>query len=56
MPLFAEHTVGIAIFGYDGLVTIGVSADRHSVPDVGVLAAGIERAFAELLEHAAAPA
>jgi diacylglycerol O-acyltransferase len=50
VPLFARHSIGIAIFSYDGGVTIGLNADRDAVPDLDVLANGIERSFAELME------
>ena len=49
VPLAAEHTVGIAIFSYDGLVTFGVIADSESTPDIDVLAHGIEEGVDELL-------
>ena len=49
VPLAAEHSVGIAIFSYDGLVTFGVIADSESTPDIDVLAHGIERGIDELL-------
>ena len=43
VPLAAAHSVGIAIFSYDGLVTFGVIADSESTPDIDVLAHGIEQ-------------
>ena len=49
VPLAAAHSVGIAIFSYDGLVTFGVIADRESTPDLDVLAHGIEEGIEELL-------
>ncbi len=55
VPLAAEHTVGIAIFSYTGLVTFGVIADSDSTPDIDVLACGIERGVSELLELAPGP-
>jgi diacylglycerol O-acyltransferase len=48
VPLFARHTVGIAVLSYDGHVVFGLNADRMAAPDVEVLAEGIELAFAEL--------
>ena len=48
VPLFASHSVGIAIVSYDGDIVIGLNADRDTVPDLEVLADGIEQAFAEL--------
>ena len=49
VPLAAAHSVGIAIFSYDGLVTFGVIADRESTPDIEVLTDGIEEGIEELL-------
>ena len=50
VPLAAEHSVGIAIFSYDGTVTFGVIADSESTPDLDVLEHGIEEGIDELLE------
>ena len=49
VPLAAAHSVGIAIFSYNGLVTFGVIADSESTPDIDVLAGGIEEGIEELL-------
>lgn len=54
VPIFAYHAVGIAVASYDGEVVFGVSGDRASVPDLDVLAVGIEESIAELLELARA--
>ena len=48
VPLAADHSVGIAIFSYNGLVTLGISADCESTPDLDVLAYGIEAGLEEL--------
>jgi diacylglycerol O-acyltransferase len=48
VPLFSGHTVGIAVVSYDGKVVFGLNADRVAVPDLDVLADGIERSFVEL--------
>ncbi len=48
VPLFAGHTIGIAVVSYAGQMVFGLNADRVSAADVGVLAEGIERSFAEL--------
>jgi len=48
VPLFAGHTIGIAVVSYAGQMAFGLNADRMSAPDVAVLAEGIERSFAEL--------
>jgi WS/DGAT/MGAT family acyltransferase len=49
VPLAAAHSVGIAIFSYNGLVTFGVIADSASTPDIAVLEHGIEEGIDELL-------
>ena len=48
VPLFSGHAVGIAVVSYAGGMVFGLSADRLAAPDVGALAEGIERSFAEL--------
>ena len=48
VPLFAGHTIGIAVVSYAGQMAFGLNADQMSAPDVAVLAEGIERSFAEL--------
>ena len=40
VPLAAEHSVGIAIFSYNGNVVLGLSADRDSTQDLDVLVEG----------------
>ncbi|MGZ8634658.1 MAG: wax ester/triacylglycerol synthase family O-acyltransferase [Solirubrobacteraceae bacterium] len=52
VPLAAEHALGVAIFSYDGGVVFGIVADRETVPELDVMAAGIEEAVAELLAMA----
>jgi diacylglycerol O-acyltransferase len=49
IPLAANHAVAIAVFSHDGLVTFGISGDCESMPDLGVLAYGIEGGIEELL-------
>ena len=49
VPLAAAHSVGIAIFSYNGLVTFGVIADSDSTPDIDVLVDGIEEGIDQLL-------
>ena len=49
VPLAAAHSVGIAIFSYNGSLSFGVIADRESTPDIDVLADGIEEGIDELL-------
>ncbi len=48
VPLAADHTVGVAIFSLNGVVTFGIGADRAAVPDLDVLAFGIEDGVEEL--------
>jgi WS/DGAT/MGAT family acyltransferase len=48
VPLFAGHTIGIAVVSYAGTMVFGLNADRTAVPDLAVLAKGIEWSFAEL--------
>lgn len=48
VPLFAGHTIGIAVVSYSGQMVFGLNADRVGAADVGVLAEGIERSFTEL--------
>ena len=49
VPLGGRVRVGVAIFSYDGGINFGVTGDRDSSPDIGVLCRGIERGVAELL-------
>jgi WS/DGAT/MGAT family acyltransferase len=48
VPLFAGHSIGIAVVTYAGQMVFGLNADRLAAPDVAILAEGIERSFAEL--------
>jgi WS/DGAT/MGAT family acyltransferase len=48
VPLFAGHTIGIAVVSYAGQMVFGLNADRMAAPDIAVLAEGIERSFSEL--------
>jgi len=48
VPLAAEHAVGIAIFSYNGAITIGINADCPSTPDLEILKQGIEAGLDEL--------
>ncbi len=52
VPIADRVRVGIAVTSYDGQLLVGVTADRDSVPDVGVLVEGVDRGFAELLDAA----
>ena len=48
VPLAAEHAVGIAIFSYNGLLSIGINADCEAMPDLAELAYGIEQGIEQL--------
>ncbi len=48
VPLFATHSVGIAVVTYTDELMVGLGADRTLVPDIDVLAEGVESAFEEL--------
>ena len=48
VPLFAGHTIGIAVVTYAGQMVFGLNADRMAASDVEVLAEGIERSLSEL--------
>jgi len=48
VPLTRNLTVVVGILSYDGTLHFGLFADRDACPDVEVLAAGIDDAFAEL--------
>ena len=49
VPLAAAHSIGIAIFSYNGSLSFGLIADSESTPDIDVLAEGIEDGIDELL-------
>lgn len=48
VPLGGWVRIGVAIFSYDGNINFGVTGDRDTAPDIGVLCAGIERSIAQL--------
>jgi diacylglycerol O-acyltransferase len=47
-----HHALAIAIMSYDGALDFGLLADYDAVPDIGVIAEGIDRALAQLLAAA----
>jgi diacylglycerol O-acyltransferase / wax synthase len=49
VPIGEGLRTGVAIFSYDGQLTFGVTADLGEVPDVDVLADGIQGGMAELV-------
>jgi diacylglycerol O-acyltransferase len=50
VPLGGHVRIGIAIFSYDGGINFGVTGDRDSSPDIGVLCRGIEAGISQLLD------
>lgn len=55
VPLGGNLSISIALLSYDGTLSIGITADGGTVPDIEVLRAGIEAGLAEL-EAGGAPA
>lgn len=53
-PIASGHALSVAVAGYEDRITFGLTADRDSVPDLGVLRAGIETSLVELLDLASA--
>ena len=52
VPLAASHSVGLAVFSYDGELFFCLNADRDSVPELDLLAGAIRGAITELRELA----
>jgi diacylglycerol O-acyltransferase len=50
VPLFAGHTIGIAVVSYAGQMVFGLNVDRTAMPDLETLAEGIQRSFSELFD------
>ena len=48
VPLAAEHAVGVAVISHAGRLTFCVNADRDTVPDASLVAAGITQALEQL--------
>ena len=53
VPLSTNMNLGVAALSYHGQVHLGLLADRHRWPDLALLEAGIDDAFAELRKLAA---
>ena len=49
VPLVGSTCIGVAIFSYDGQLTLAVTGDYDNAPDTQVLCDGIEAGFAQLL-------
>jgi len=52
VPIADRARVGVAVLSYAGVLHLGVTSDRASTSDVGVLAAAIEQEVAELVKLA----
>jgi hypothetical protein len=55
VPLAMGIRVAVAIFSYEGALTFGLTGDFDGMPDLEILAKGIQAGFDELLEVAAKP-
>lgn len=53
VPIGLRLRTGVAVLSYGDTLSIGVTADAHSVPDSGTLATGIEDGIAELVRSSA---
>ena len=53
VPISHGLRTGVAILSYNGKIGFGVTGDWDSVPDIGVLAEGIEAGMRELLAASA---
>ncbi len=53
-PLAANQALGIAVMSYAGQMGFGLIADFDAMPDVGIVAEGLEKSIAELLAEAEA--
>jgi diacylglycerol O-acyltransferase / wax synthase len=49
VPLFADHTIGIAIVSYAGELVFGINADYAATPDLQLLAEALHDEFQALL-------
>jgi diacylglycerol O-acyltransferase / wax synthase len=47
-----DHALAIAIMSYNGHINFGLLSDYDAVPDIGVIAEGVEASLAELLDRA----
>lgn len=52
VPIANRVRIGVAMFSYRDVLTFGITSDYRSVPDADVLASGISRSMAELVEAA----
>jgi hypothetical protein len=49
VPIVYGMRIGVAIVSYNGRLAFGLTADYDTVPDLAVLARGIEESIAELV-------
>jgi diacylglycerol O-acyltransferase / wax synthase len=54
VPLFADHTIGIAIVSYNGELVFGINADYAATPDLHLLATALRDEFTALMSLARA--
>jgi WS/DGAT/MGAT family acyltransferase len=53
VPIFSGHSLGVAVASYDGHLTIGLNADRDTLPDLELVRDGIEQSLHALARVAA---
>lgn len=53
-PLIGDRAVAIAVISYNGAVSFGLLGDYDALPDIDVIAEGVQSSLAELVERAAA--
>lgn len=53
VPLFADHTIGLAIVSYDGELVFGINADFATTPDLEFFEAALREEFEQLRALAA---
>jgi len=54
-PLAANQALSIAVMSYDGTMGFGLLGDRDALPDVDVIARGIDTSIHELLSRCELP-
>jgi WS/DGAT/MGAT family acyltransferase len=55
VPIATTVRFGVAIFSYCEMITVGITGDRASTPDIDVFAHGIEESLADLVAAARRP-
>ena len=51
-PLGSNQALNVAVMSYNGQLGFGLLADYDAIPDLGVIAEGLEKSISELLEAA----